>query len=725
MVYLFLTVLACLLLAIVVLLARQQKWEVDQIALRASEERYRTLFDFTTDGVICHTSDGRVITANPAAQSILGLSQEEMQQYGDWDLWRKLSDAEGNPIAKTAIPCCVAIRDRRHVQDVIVGTPHGQSGAIVWLQFESIPILREGEAVPHQVIVVFMDVTQSRYMEDRFRAIVDASPNALLIVDEDDTVVLANQVCSVLFGHSQDELLGKPLQHLLPGDVLAAHGRKTLQAMRPSSEAGDEAPGELHIQHQDGALIPVEVGFRPITTLQGSFTLVTIVDVSERRAAQKEMSRLAYVDELTGLPNRRFFMDRLRHAMSSGARHHSLGALLFLDIDNFKTINDTQGHDTGDLLLEDVAHRLRATLRATDTIARIGGDEFVILLEDLGPKQSIAATYAREVGEKVLDQLSRPYLIRDRSTTSSVSIGVALWGGENSEDVSDLLKRSDMAMYSAKRDGKNAVHFFDPTMQKSLEQRMQLDVDLRTAISEQQLITYVQRRVDAQGNTVGAEMLLRWQHPQKGLVAPIDFIPAAEESGLIVSMGKWVLESACKQLCLWARSANTRALCLSVNVSAVEFKQDSFVANTIQTVRETGADPALLELEVTESMLFENVDACVAKMHALRDFGIRFSLDDFGTGYSSLSYLKSLPFNILKIDKSFVDDMETNANDATIVQVIIKMGQTLGLHVVAEGVESAAQLATLKHHGCALFQGYYFGRPEPIQVFESHLPPAA
>jgi EAL domain-containing protein (putative c-di-GMP-specific phosphodiesterase class I) len=345
----------------------------------------------------------------------------------------------------------------------------------------------------------------------------------------------------------------------------------------------------------------------------------------------------------------------------------------------------------------------------------------VILLEELDPHSNAAPTYAREVGLKVLDQLRIPYQIRGQVLACSASIGVVMWSGHPDEDVTSLLKRSDMAMYGAKREGKDAVRFYDPTMQQATEMRVQLEANLRRALAVGQFLAYFQRRVGFDGSVVGAEVLLRWQHPNDGLVPPASFIPVAEETGLIVPIGKWVLEQACRQLFAWGKSEHTRELFLSVNVSAIEFKQDAFVDEVVSIVRINNVNPVLLELEITESMLFENVNTFIAKMTELRNFGIRFSLDDFGTGYSSLSYLKKLPLNALKIDKSFVNDIETEPNDETIIQTIIKMGQTLGLEVVAEGVETSAQFELLKYHGCRTYQGYLFGKPLPIGDFEAAL----
>ncbi len=686
--------------------------QADLERMRSSEERYRTLFQFTTDGVICHHSDGTVISANPAAQSILGLSEAQMRALGPWQVWRELSDAGGGVLANGSMPVVQALTQARHVKDTIVGTTHWQTQAVVWLQLESIPLRRATESRPNQVIAVFMDVTENRRTEDRFRVIVDSSPNALLMFDQDGRMALANAASQRILGYAQDEMLGRNVELLLPGLLHSA----LLQ--QPRADAGLVA---LLARHKDGHMVPVDVGLNPITTAEGRFILATVVDMTARREAEQAMLRLAYYDVLTGLPNRRMFVERLQHALTVNIRAPRFGALLFLDVDHFKSINDTIGHDAGDLMLQEVAARLRNNLRDSDSVARIGGDEFVVLLEALDATREAAAAHAQEVANKIRTVLAEPYSLRGRMFPGSVSLGVALWGGEQPQDVGELLKRSDMAMYDAKRGGRNAVRFFDPQMQEVLEARMQMEADLRRAIAEQQFVLHYQRRVRSDGRVQGAEALVRWMHPEKGLVAPAAFIPLAEETGLIVALGLWVLQTACRQLQLWSQHPATRELKLSVNISAAEFKRDSIAEDIRAILHSSGANPALLELEITESLLFENAQACVAKMHALRALGLRFALDDFGTGYSSLSYLKILPLSTLKIDKSFVQDIAHSHSDEVIVQTIIRMGQTLGLVVIAEGVETQAQRDLLAHHGCEHFQGYWFGRPLPVALFEAAL----
>jgi len=393
---------------------------------------------------------------------------------------------------------------------------------------------------------------------------------------------------------------------------------------------------------------------------------------------------------------------------------------LFIDLDHFKTINDTEGHEYGDLLLRAVAQRLGAVLRETDTISRPGGDEFVVILEDIGPDREQAAACAKFTSDRILQALAKRYYLQEREYTGTASIGVVLFR-DREDTIDELLKRSDMAMYQAKKAGRGVARFFDPLMQAAFEKRIKLESDIRKAIDLGQFELYYQLRVAGGGRPLGAEALLRWTHPERGLVAPGEFIPLCEETGLILPIGAWVLEAACAQLRAWEAHEATRALKLSVNISAKQFRQDNFVEQVLGVLDKTGIDPTRLELELTESMFLENIEQSIAKMQSLRDIGVLFALDDFGTGYSSLSYLKKLPLSQIKIDQSFVRDIADDKNDEIIAQTIIKMGQTLGLEVIAEGVETEEQRRILEQHGCENFQGYLFGRPVPIAAFEQAL----
>jgi len=455
--------------------------------------------------------------------------------------------------------------------------------------------------------------------------------------------------------------------------------------------------------------------------LDGELCILSVTrDITDIKVAEGEVKKLAFYDPLTQLANRRLLTDGLHHAVAVSARSRQHCALLFVDLDNFKMLNDSSGHAMGDLLLQEVSKRLKAAVREADTVARFGGDEFIVLIEQLSENLGEAATQAEEVGEKILAAMRQPYLLlADREFRGTTSIGITLFGGQN-DSPEALLMQADIAMYQAKAAGRNTLRFFSPELQAAINFRAVMEGDLHRAIARGQFQLHYQPQMD-HGGLVGAEALIRWHHPERGMVAPGKFIPLAEETGLILPLGQWVLETACRQLAVWAAREDTAHLTLAVNVSAVQFQQPDFVEQTLATLECTGARPQMLKLEIVESMLMNNVEDVIGKMTILRARGVRFSLDDFGTGYSSLSYLKRLPLDQLKIDWSFVKDVLTNANDAAIAQTIVALGKTMGLSVIAEGVETEAQRDFLSRIGCHAFQGYLFGRPMPLEAFQGML----
>ena len=459
-------------------------------------------------------------------------------------------------------------------------------------------------------------------------------------------------------------------------------------------------------------------------SLDGSGKIVggiaIVQDVTERKAAEDQIKNLAFYDPLTNLPNRRLLLDRLHHALASSARSGKEGALLFIDLDNFKALNDTLGHDMGDMLLRQVARRLTSCVREDDTVARLGGDEFVVMLEDLGEQDLEAAAQTEAVGEKILAALGESYQLVAHEYRCTPSIGATLFNGHHLAK-EELLKQADIAMYQAKKAGRNTVRFFDQQMQDAVTARVVLEGELRKALEKQQFLLHYQIQVDKSHRPSGAEALLRWMHPEYGLVSPNQFIRVAEETGLILPIGQWVMETACAQLKVWQQDALTRNLALAVNVSAKQFHQADFAAQVQATVQRHAINPALLKLELTESMLLENVEDAIRTMNSLKDFGVQFSLDDFGTGYSSLQYLSRLPLDQIKIDSSFVRDIASDTSDREIVGTIIAMAQNLFLDVIAEGVETEMQRQFLLGNGCFHFQGYLFGRPVPIEEFEAIL----
>ncbi len=440
--------------------------------------------------------------------------------------------------------------------------------------------------------------------------------------------------------------------------------------------------------------------------------------MAERHQAETEMKNLAFYDPLTQLPNRRLVMERLTQALLNCTRHQRKGALILIDLDNFKTLNDTLGHHKGDLLLQQTGRRLTLCVRESDTVARLGGDEFVVMLEGLQENAEEAAKEAGVVGKKILAALNLPYQLDRYQNHSTPSIGIALFSGHQ-ESVEVVLKQADLAMYQAKAAGRNTLRYFDEKMQAIVTERVRLETDFREALEQQHFVVYYQPQVLCDGRLTGAEALVRWKHPTHGMVSPAEFIPLAEETGLILPLGYWVLETACVQLVKWAQEPDKKELVLSVNISAKQMHQPDFVDQVLAALQNSGANPRQLKLELTESLLVSNIENSIVKMNTLKAHGVGFSLDDFGTGFSSLSYLKRLPLDQLKIDISFVRDLLTDPNDVAIAKMIIALADSMGLNVIAEGVELEAQRASLERMGCYSYQGYLFSRPLPIDDFNA------
>ena len=447
----------------------------------------------------------------------------------------------------------------------------------------------------------------------------------------------------------------------------------------------------------------------------GAISLVD--DITSRKVAEDEIRNLAFYDHLTGLPNRRLLIDRVRQAMASSTRSEKYSALLFLDLDNFKTLNDTLGHDLGDLLLQQVASRISSCVRKGDTVARLGGDEFVVMLEELSEFLQEAVMQTEAVGLKILAAFNQPFQLDTYEHISSTSIGVTLFTA-NDGSTEDLLKRADLAMYQAKASGRNTLRFFDPQMQTAVTTRAAMEESFREALLKNQFDLHYQAQVTDQGHISGAEVLLRWQHPKRGMVSPVEFIPFAEDSGLILPLGRWVLETACAQLAVWATRPEMAHLSIAVNVSSRQLKHPNFVDEVLGILDHSGANPHRLKLELTESLLVDDVEDAITKMTALKARGVGFSLDDFGTGYSSLSYLKRLPLDQLKIDQGFVKHVLTDPNDMAIAKMIIVLAESLGLAVIAEGVETVEQRDFLANLGCLAYQGFLVSRPLALDAFE-------
>ena len=570
-------------------------------------------------------------------------------------------------------------------------------------------------------VAAFIDITQRKDAEAKLQEAsqklslhFEQSPLATIEWDLEFRVVRWNPAAEQIFGYSADEAVGQLATFIIPEAALPI---TTAVWEELVAGTGGERSDNRNLR-RDGKLIECAWYNTSLRDTSGRVVAVMslVQDITERNEAEEKIKALAFFDQLTGLPNRSLLMDRLKQSLRASSRSGQYVALLLIDLDNFKTLNDTLGHDMGDLLLKQVAERLLASVRAGDTVARLGGDEFVLILSNLSATLSDAATLAELVGEKIIATLDQVYQLDGVTYQCTASMGATLFIGERT-DIDSLVKQADIAMYRSKKEGGNTLRFFDPDMEAFIVKRAAMEKDLRQAVLEGQLALHYQPQ-ESRGQLMGAEALLRWDHPVNGPVSPAEFIPLAEETGLILPLGQWVLEAACDQLAAWAARPETSHLALAVNVSAHQFRQDGFVDDVLRALRKAKANPQRLKLELTESALVANIEDVIEKMFALKAKGVGFSLDDFGTGYSSLSYLKRLPLDQLKIDRSFVHDILIDANDAAIAQTIIALADSFGLTVIAEGVETAAQRDYLSSVGCHSCQGYLISRPLPAEGFE-------
>ncbi len=637
-----------------------------------------------------------------------------------WDMDARLSGVPALVVARPILYPDLWISASLPVQAALANWQTERTAIIaVALAFGLMVLLAAGFAVAYlqRTTGARLAIAQSKATLDQA---LESMVSGFVLLDAQHRVLQWNQRFEEIFpwlaGMMAPQLpfravLEATVRHHLPGASAAEQQRWVEQRL-----AAQRVPsGPLEQTLPNGRCI--QITERP--TPEGGL-VITYHDVTDLRRASAEVESLAFYDPLTGLPNRRLLLDRLGQATVNAVRSGQLGAVLFLDLDHFKVLNDTQGHEVGDQLLLQVAMRIQTALRESDTVARLGGDEFVVMLTELSPHSSEAAAQAKRVGEKVLLSLARPYALGAHSHHGTCSIGATLFG-KTEQSAAELLKQADIAMYQVKAQRGNGLCFFDPQMQTLISERAELEADLQVAIERGQLALHYQPQFTLDGRIVGAEALLRWQHPRRGMVSPAEFIPVAEDSDLIVALGDWVLRTACQQLAAWQGDARLRQVQVSVNVSARQFRKPGFAQQVIGAMQEAGIRPHLLQLELTESVVLDNVDDTIAKMHQLRTKGVRFSVDDFGTGQSSLAYLTRLPLHELKIDQSFVRNLGVRPNDDVIVQTIIGMASNLGLEVIAEGVETAAQKDFLARYGCRLFQGYLLGRPTPVQAFEALL----
>ncbi len=700
----------------------QQRLHTAVANLQASEEQLSVTLHSIGDALIATDLAGQVNLMNPVAERLTG-----------WPL----AQARGRLIeeifriehAETGLPAEIPI-DKVLAHGLVVGLANhtvliARDGERYHISDSAAPIRgADGQLVG--VVMVFHTVDVEYRLnhalaesEQHFRTLADAGQALVWTSGLDKNCTYFNKVWLEFTGRTLEQELGAGwTESVHPDDY-----QECLQTYVQAFDARQEFSMVYRLRRHDGEYRWLLDEGKPRYDTQGSFLgyIGHCLDITERRQAEAEIRRLAYYDALTELPNRRLFMDRLTQALAAARRSEHVGALLFIDLDQFKRVNDARGHDIGDSVLQQVSNRLTRFLREEDTVARLGGDEFVVLLVNLANTTESAARLAMGVAEKIRGVMESPFKVDDGEYHIGASIGITVFPKEG-ESEDDLLREADTAMYRAKDAGRNAVVYFEAAMQDSVRARLALEQDLHRAIADKELLLYLQPQVDAHGHLVGAEALLRWQHPSRGLISPLAFIPVAEESGQIIVLGHWVLAEAARLL---KQCDDTgRPLRLAVNVSPRQFRQTGFVTQVRDILQEAGADPTHLVLEVTESLVIEDIHDTIAKMEELNKLGIHFSIDDFGTGYSSLAYLKRMPLHELKIDRTFVQDAPHDPNDAALVDTILSVAHHLNLAVVAEGVETEAQFNFLKDRQCGGFQGYLFDRPLPWDEFNARWRPA-
>ncbi|MGA7539299.1 MAG: EAL domain-containing protein [Steroidobacteraceae bacterium] len=680
-----------------------------QAALEESERKLRNLFELSPLGIVL-TVDGRYVEFNRAFEAMTGYSAEELRTLDHWALTAPQYQGEEQRQID------LLMRDGRF--GPYEKEYRRKDGSLIPLRMNGMLV---GDSNRRYVWSIVEDISADRRAQEalresemRLRTLIEQSPVAISF-SRDGITREVNARYLDMFGYTGAEVRESPLL-----ERIAPSRRAEMQQVIERRRRGEPTPLSYETlgMRKDGSEFPLFVSAKRIELADGPLTMSFLMDFTERKKAEERIRHLAFFDQLTRLPNRELLQDRVNQALSTSARTARYGALLLLNLDNFKSVNDTLGHAAGDALLQQVATRLASEVRTGDTLARVDGDEFVVLLEDLAAQPLAAAGQAKAFGLKMMHALSGSYALPEGNIHIGCSVGATILAGQR-QSAQDLVKQANIALHQAKRSGRNALRFFDPGMQESVNARAALEAELREAIAASQFVLHYQLQVDENGRELGAEALLRWNHPERGLISPAQFIGLAEETHMIVPIGQWVIDAACARLAAWSYGIRTRELSLAVNVSSLQFQQPDFVVQVLGSIRRHGVDARRLKLELTETMLQEDIERTVSTMNVLKTEGVQFALDDFGTGYSSLQYLKRLPLDQLKIDRSFVHEIAADPNDKAIVTTIIAIAERLGLDVIAEGVETHEQLEVLRHCGCSRYQGYLFGRPAPAErLFE-------
>lgn len=685
-----------------------------RLAIGKREQELRSLVESAPYNIIRYDRDCRAVYVNRMLERTVDVVSESL--IGKTPIESKFDGLIGVDAYQEKLKQVIRTGQSQDV-DVIVSSPKGdQRTHNVCFVAE-----RGGNGEIIGALAFGCDISERKQAETdlRIAAIALESLEAIVIADPNLVILKVNQAFTRITGYSAEEVVGRKPYRLLKS---GRQDEQFYRAIWESLQADNYWQGEILSRRKNGEVYPQWLSIIAATVdgEQVTHYVATFSDISQKKQAEEIIHNLAFYDPLTELPNRRLMHDRLQQALAFSARHHCYGAILFIDLDNFKSLNDTKGHHIGDLLLVDIAARMQTCVRVDDTVSRLGGDEFLIILSELSVAGESAAVQAETIAEKIRVAIDQPFDLQGHEYHSSSSIGISLFlGHELTAD--ELLKRADTAMYQAKRSGRNTIRFFDPETHAAMEIRIALEADLRRALPENQLKLFYQMQVDHVGHIIGAEVLLRWLHPERGMISPGQFIPLAEETGLIVPIGLWVMDTACRQLKSWELDPNLSHLQLAVNVSSCQFHQPDFVERVATLVAKIGINPDKLKLELTETVVLGDINEAIVKMQALKNIGVRFSIDDFGTGYSSLSYLTRLPLDQLKIDQSFVRNVAVKPTDAVIVQTIIGMAINLGIDVIAEGVETEEQRYFLECNGCFLYQGFLFGKPVPVTEFENEL----
>ena len=679
-------------------------------SLKGADQSYRILIENMSEGALTVNTSGMIIYANRRFAEMLKSPLEKVisSQITTWIA----------PDSYQAFKQLLSHRSEKNNRKELYLVADDDTRVPISLS-SSFPLLKEMEDMTCLLATDLTEINAYKRNEQELRiaAIAFNSYAGIVVTDSNNMIVRVNDAYIKITGYAFDEIKGTELEILSSASKDAGFYSFMLESINKNGSW----EGEVWSKRKNGEAF---LSLYTINTVKDKNGVIlnyvgTLNDITQSNATKEKIKNLAYYDQLTLLPNRRLLMDRITLAKASSKRNDNEGAILFLDLDYFKKINDTLGHDMGDLLLQEVAKRLSTCVREDDTVARLGGDEFVVMLEGLGSQPIVAAAQAETVARKIISALGQPYQLHTHEYHITPSIGITLFN-QHPSGIDQLLGEADIAMYQAKKEGRNTLRFFNQNMQDAINTRAALENDLRKALDEGQFQLYYQIQVDNQSRPSGAEALIRWIHPERGFLLPSQFIHLAEELNLVESIGEWVLETACAQLKLWQDNALTRELVVSVNVSTKQFRNTNFTSQVKDIANRHAINPKLLMLEVTESVLLEDVDAAINCITVLKEIGIQFALDDFGTGYSSLQYLNQLPLCQLKIDQSFVSNIMTGRN-ITIINTIIDMSKNLGISVIAEGVETNEQRQILENSGCLKYQGYLFSKPIPVDQFEALL----